>query len=342
MARVQGFLARVIDHSTQRGGHSSDNSSDKLIAVSVFSNTLAELEEYVRNNDLCALKNALQEEFVHEEVIRRETVERLNTFPKQKYHFYRIEGQQHIIKDPNSGCGVYRASVYEFHMTESNLETLYFRNHGLYQKLLKMASPECAVALRDFSNLDLSMQDFAMKDTMDLNFSGCILLNVTNLSQDQLDQASTYESAQLPEPYIPFWSCEKKQGVLASLEKLEQYAKQLKSLNDLDAHEKADKLRRLASELKSRINNTSKYNGDFQKKFLQTLHSQDSILTKRRYHSAKTIIINTSLFILGLGVGYLAAGLIHKAATNRFLFYSRSETKSRLDETEKFVRSARA
>lgn len=61
---------------------------------------------------------------------------------------------------------------------------------------------------------------------------------------------------------------------------------------------------------------------------------------KLTHRNIKYILANIPLMLLGLGVGYVLAGCIHKAATGRFLFFSKTDTAKKLGRISKCVAEA--
>lgn len=65
-------------------------------------------------------------------------------------------------------------------------------------------------------------------------------------------------------------------------------------------------------------------------KFVTKLHSQDKIFNKHRIYS-KVVAINATLGVLGGGVLYGAAGLVHKSRTGRFGFFNQTKTEENIE-----------
>lgn len=74
----------------------------------------------------------------------------------------------------------------------------------------------------------------------------------------------------------------------------------------------------------------------FQKRCTDAITSARPILEKHR--GWKQILGNLALAVMGIGVLYLAAGLINKALTENFLFF-KTDSANKIDQLEQSVKS---
>ena len=316
-----------------------DRSSSKKYSVNIsnYGYIKNKIKDFIKEDNPLELQKLLQSEFIYPEVIRSYTETPHNTFSDRwngYYSYGRGNGNDYswgnqytYYHNPSYGTGQRDDYSYEEHYTAPVLQELLLNHKEDFIKLLSSASKQCQAVLMNFTGLDLTDVDISDLDTTQANFTSTVLQKTVGVSQELLDKSLTYYDAVLPKGISPFWTKEKAAEILRGIAQLKSYGEYLLQSCDDEGVSKGDKAVKLAISLRGMIESTTKYNGGFQKQFLQKLHQHDTDFNHRRYYGLKMIISNIALFVLGLGVGYLAAGLINYSETGRFLFFSQPETE---------------
>lgn len=361
MPIIKEFLVKTaILTNNGLGNRTSD--TQHPVTISNYSKIREQLLWAVLNP--AKLRGLLRAEFIYPEALAMREKVTLDTFPKERYqripiYNYRdMDGLNYAFShDGLAGTGVYRyiyienpvydrgrrhTSTFTKFNVAPVLEELVV-NHGEdFRSLLASANDLGKTELLNFSNLDLSCADLSNLDPSLINFSGSDLRTTRGITQEFLDATETYVDAQLPNGIIPFWSDDKKSKVLVGIDQLNSYGEKLSLSASNEGREKGILAVSLAIQLKSKISQTTKFNGAFQKEFLSMLHGHDATLSEKRFFGLKMIIANITFAILGLGIGYLAAGLLHQQQTGRFLFFNRTETQQRIDGIQETIFPASA
>lgn len=347
MAKLKAFTIGW-DYLANYGAEDHTNHGTYKVPVSNYDEIQRQLEECVKENNVQQLIKILHSEFVYPEQMKRYTKVTYDTFPESKYfrHDYTISNSYssmhyHLVCKPNYGTG--QRDIYTFaeHLVAPVLEELIINRIKDYKQLFSMASLDCQKVFSDFSNLELQNVDISEFDLSLANFIDSSFNGARGVTQESLDKSLSYEGAiSLPKQIVPFWTDAKKNLVLAQLDQLDQYAQKLLKSADSEGREKGKEAHQLANDLRDKINSTNKYNGAFQKEFLSLLHSKDELFNHRRYYGLKMILSNIALFVLGAGVGYLVAGLVHQQLTGRFAFFTRPETEQKIATIEASIAPA--
>lgn len=363
MAKNKQFLIRheylhilsCWDNGTNGGKDVRKNDTHYPVQVSDYDAIKAKL--FAAVSDPKDLNAILQSEFIYEELSRKVEVPHdtfepeyrkipvFNPYPVTRYPvsagyaFAGLSGAYSYTyeKNPNYGFGQKDTNTYATHKVATVLEELVL-NHGAdFRALLSAAPLECKRYLLDFTDLDLTGAQIADLEPSLMNFTRSNLQNTPGITQLFLDNSETYEDAILPHGIQPFWTEEKKEKVLQGLAKLAQYGHNLKKSSQEGAKQKGQLAGDLAKTLTNKILSAEKYNSVFQKDFLSTLHQHDQAFSEKRDHGFKMIISNIALCILGLGIGYLAAGIAHYQQTGRFFFFNRPETEQQVAKIQGVV-----
>lgn len=251
----------------------------------------------------------------------------------------------------------YRHSNEQPNNPSSVLTFLVTEQPEYYQALLSTASPSCKKTLLNFSNLNLAGINFNALSEIDFSeadFTRCDFRKTQGLTQALLDSAQTSANAILPKGFVASWSDEKRALVMEKLDELQQYGSMLSesargsgpglsntTISINEAKLKDSEIGQHSALLSIRILTTKKLNGQFQADFLRSLHSKDDMINQKRDLGLKCLVANLSLLVLGLGVGYVVAGVAHKAITGRFLFFSRTESEQKVASTEQAITMSR-
>ena len=159
-----------------------------------------------------------------------------------------------------------------------------------------------------------------------------MLKETKGITQDLLDQSISYAGAHLPKGLIPFWTPGKKDHVIKHIVLLKRYGESIRRTNDPEGVTKGTMAVDLADDLIQMLKKTTKYNGAFQKQFLEMLHRHDPEFSHKRYLGLKAFIANIALCVIGLGVFYIVAGAINYGLTGRFFFCNQTETTQKVDQ----------
>lgn len=283
----------------------------------------------IEKKDAEALQRLLKDDYIYGSPLRTSRVVEHDTFPSALFYHGGL-GNSLIIPNPKSGQGQRDTNTYAVYKVAPVLEELLRDHQEDFLEWFHQASPECQKALMDFSHQDLTGINLPAIDYSQANFTATNLKHAIGVTQQILDESITYVNAILPEGLIPFWDDKKKETVCAEILKLRKYGLELKGSIDSEGRSKGAEAIALADRLENKIRSTPKYNSVFQSEFSTLLHEKDAMFNHKRYYGLKAIIINISFCALGLGIGYVAAGLIHKAATGRFLFFNRTETEQKI------------
>ncbi|VEG91949.1 hypothetical protein [Legionella spiritensis] len=331
MAKLKEFPSRH-DYIANHGGKDQSNTTSYTVETSDYGQVVRSLRDLITDGNVDALEALLQGEYVHPEVVK--TIKRVtyDSFPKSQYMFF-YGMQPVVVPNPSYGKGQRDTMTYETHWVSSVREELFIRHKEDFLALLGEASEPCRKALLNFAGMDLSGGDISDVDVSLADFTDCDLTNTTGVTQEKLDSALPFCQAWLPQGMVPFWSAEKKGEVLRRIAELDAYGEQLRKSSFKDARDRGDIAVALAGKLWGQINAPDvKHNGAFQERFLTTLHSQDHNFEHKRFYGLKTLIANIAFAVLGVGIFYAAAGLMHMAATGRFLFFDRTETEQQVEK----------
>lgn len=325
MAREKAFEV-CWDYAHTVNGNLKTNRNITPIDYPNYLTCLNEIQQHLKNNNLQQLITTLKKEWVDEKIIKRYEKKTHDTYPPEG-SIFNDDGQRDIY-------------TVEVHRVAPLLEELVVHHKEDYQALLEQAVGECREALLDFTSLDLTDADLTSLHLQGANFSNADLRKTKGVTQELLDKAKTYEGAQLSPGLIPYWSVDKKNQVLAKLGALERYGKKLGQAYDKEGREKSQLVTQLVTKLREKINSSEKYNSAFQRDFLETLHQHDEKFNHKRYLGIKTLIANISLFILGFGIGYIAAAALHKKESGHFLFFDSTRTAQQVNAIENTIQTA--
>jgi hypothetical protein len=330
MAKKKPF---VIEHDylANYGGKDRSSLTKTSVNISNFTKLKKQIENYIAEDNDIDLQKLLHSEFINPEVISTYTETPYNTFSNNKWDVYHIGSELVCALNPKYGTGQRDTYTYEEHYVAPLIEELLINHKEDFNKLLGSASDKCTMVLMNFTGLDLTGFDVSDLDTTQANFTASMLQNSKGVTQDLLDRSLTYKDAVLPEGIIPFWTKTKKETVLNDIEKLKQYGTLLLKSCDAEGVSKGQKAVALADSLTTMITSTTQHNGAFQEAFLEKLHEHDEAFSHRRYYGLKMLISNIALCAVGLGIGYLAIGLINYAETGRFFFFSQPETEQMVE-----------
>lgn len=360
-------------YNGQHGG----NNYDYTVTVSNLEDILEQLEQSITSTKLEELKQLLNADFVHPEVIERTTESSRHNEVWQDSN-YQPSSWGHVpsyaLSDMHfrqgdhytahfNGFSVDRKLVsyqadtyfYEIHAVQPVLEVLVLnnrfkaiydlaceKNNGSLDVILENMSEKSFVGA-DLSDLNLSNANFTASD-----LSGATLgiidnadltktnLKTTNISKQQLYTAKTYLDAQLPEGFRPFWTDATITALDRKIIELRDAAKQYEKSNAL-AFNKANELAGILEQMLD--DSDAKYNEAFQEQFLQTMRNYDKHFTHAPLIQA--VVASMALFIVSLGVGYLAAWALRARDTGnkQLLFFNQTAIEEKMEEMDKIIGS---
>lgn len=330
MPKLTEFIIRK-DYLANYGDEDRTQTQLTPMRVSNYDAIKHQLSVCINQNNPDQLKLLLESEFITPEVKSYEKIT-FDSFPKSQWDTVNIFGDTHIIINPGYGKGQRDTHIYAEHYVYTVLEYLLKKNKTDYIAMINSASEECKKQLMNFVNVDMSDANLSHIDTSYADFTGCNLKNTKGISQKTLDSSISYNDALLPKGLIPFWTESKKNQVLKGIARLQEYGERLLKSTDSEGKEKGKITVALSATLKENIASTNNYNGAFQTEFLRLLHQHDEVLNHKRYHGFKMIITNIAFCILGLGVGYLIAGIANHKITGHFLFFDQTHTEQKVEE----------
>lgn len=330
MSMIKKFHVRHVYYrvcSSYNGDDIRNTETNWPVTASNYESILRNLKLVLNNQG--ELRKLLQAEFIYPGVIETSELISRDTFPKNEFNVethFRVEidrtGKSSLksyqvttdTPNPDFGYGCKDTETYEKYKVASVLEMLIVDHPEEFTALVAAASPQARTELLNFTNLDINIPAIA-------------------------HQAEVHEDAQLP---VGIWSAEKKNKVLQNIAQLNAYGEKLGKSHFESGREKGELAIQLAARLSSKMSSTRVYNATFEEEFLGLLHGHDASFNEPRFHGFKMIIANIALCILGVGVGYLAAGLYHQQKTGRFAFFSRPETQQLVDGVDMQARQAMA
>lgn len=340
-------IVSVWDDGRNGGKDIRKTDSDTPVQISDYEAIKAALLAAI--NDPERLKAILQSEFIYPPMLSTRTQVPHDTFPEQYmrvpvfyppirfpvspgYTFAAVSSaySYNLVENPNFGFGQRDTYTYATYKVAPVLEELVLNHGDDFRSLLEAAPEESKKHLLDFTDIDLTGATIADLDPSLMNFTRSNLQHTPGITSAFLDASITYVDAKLPRGITPFWTVEKKERVLAQLAHLAEYGHSLTRSNQGEAKNKGQLVVKLAQDLTEKILATTQYNDAFQQDFLSTLHQHDKAFNTKRDHGLKMMISNIALCILGLGIGYLAAGLAHYRQTGRFAFFARTETEQQV------------
>jgi uncharacterized protein YjbI with pentapeptide repeats len=303
------------------GSYERSREEESPVKVSDYAEIKSQLLDRAQDPD--GLKQLLRSEFIYEKELARRVHDAHNSFQ--------------YFSDGTGQCDTY---TFATHKVASVLEELVTNHPEDFRSLLAKASPESQIELLNFTDLDLANANLEGLDYSKINFTRSDIKALPALTQALLDASKTYVDAQLPQGMIPFWNEDKKKAVLRAIKELEDYGKSLETSVFKDARVRGVEATKLAKQLTAKINSASKYNGEFQKDVLTALRAGSATFNTQLDHGLTMLMANIALCILGVGIGYAAALVVHHQQTGRYLFFSRPETAAKAAAIEDSISPA--
>ncbi len=325
------------DYYAHYGSYDRSNSETYRVKSTNYAKLKAKLEKCLSKDDHEGLSKLLQGRYIDPVVQRKYSVVTHDTFNHRPYIVMAggvFPGV--IVPRATSNVGQRDTYTYEDHFVSSVLgELVEFHNHD-FRGLLKLAKGQCRQALLNFEGMDLGESDLSGIDLSGANFKDAKLKQTHGLSQEALDSAQTCVGATLPDGFTAYLSQAQVKCTLAEIQKLRAYGLKLQGSQDKEGNAKGAIAVDLANTLSNMLTRPGvKFNGKFQAEFLKTLHSQDEAFSQKRYCGLKAILANIALFIVGFGVGYVAALAVYRHNTGRHFFFDKTTTEERVEAVEK-------
>lgn len=122
--------------------------------------------------------------------------------------------------------------------------------------------------------------------------------------------------------------------LLINLAKFKHYAYQLENAPDGLGKYKSKIVLEHANALFQQVLAAEGLDESFKQKFTAMLHREDPLYNHPRFNNLKQILANMAFCVMGLGVFYAAALVIHRKQTGRIFFFDRTQTQENVDNVE--------
>ena len=332
---------------------------------------MEQLKQLIEAKDLIALKNMLNADFIHPEVVefKTETSQHNEVWEytdvslplSTLYPFgmglsdmsFAVKMQNEHTYAPKKLISYQSDSYeYEMHDVQPVLEVLVSLEH--FKTIYELAREDndvlnvilSSLSNKDFSGSNLSEFDLSNADfsSSDLSRAALGLINGADFTQanlmdavvskEALSTAKTYVGAKLPAGYGRFWTEETKESVLEKIQELRLAAAKYKKM-DPTASEKAIELADILREMIQKPD--VKYHEQFQRNFLKTLRSYD--VHFQHAPLIQAIIGSLALFLLSAGIGYAIAWGVRAYATENkdLLFFNQTSIETKIRDAEKIM-----
>ena len=353
-------------YSNLYNGISGGRDERYTVKTSSIESIMDELKKYITTADLSNLHALLNADFVHPDEVERKTessrhnevwnysnYQPLSWGYTPGYHLTEMSfGQRMHYQSYHAPKTLvsYQADtyIYQIHNVQPVLEVLVLNHrfkeiydlacqqgNGSLEAILANMSHKSFVGA-DLSEFDLSNADVGDSDLSDVTL-GIIKdadftksnLKTAKLSKEQLCTAKTYQEAQLPAGFRPFWTDETVSALDRKIIELQFAAKKYEKSNPF-AYKKANELAGILEQMLDEPG--AKYNDAFQEHFLTTLRSYDTHFTHAPLIQA--VIASLALFIISAGVGYVAALTIRAYTTQNkgFLFFNQTAIEAKIED----------
>lgn len=342
------------------------------VEISSINSVVEKLKQFIREDNLSALTDLLNSEFVHSESVDHKTVSSrhneaweygdcspplggrmpwnhdlgdMSFGERMQYQHHYIPKKLISYQSDTTMYDVHNVQpVLEVLISSQNFKDIYElacqqRNGSLEVILVSMSNKDFTGA--DLSAFDLSNADFNHSDLSQVKLGKIDEADFTNanltttfMTKKLLYTAKTYQDAKLPAGYWRFWTEETKLSLIRKIEELRLAAGEYKD-SDPIAHNKANEL---AQALDKMINSpNAKYHEQFQRDFLIKLRSYDEHFAHAPL--IKAVIGSIALFILSAGIGYIIAlGIRAYTTQNRqMLFFNQTAVETKITNIEKII-----